>query len=160
MSFPSLAASNSCLHKVCHKLAICRRQGLPAVCQSEPVCKQHAKRYLSSPVACSMSSAVMTPEEKVLEVLQRLLGRNTAVICCTCSSQTALLTDISRKIKCQRCREQCVALRFEPTRCYCKKAAFTKCSQTCDVTGLTTARSEGADVAKEGTHLAWQKVAA
>ena len=100
-----------------------------------------------------MSSAVMTPEEKVLEVLQRLLGRDTAVVCCTCSSQTALLTDITRKLKCQRCREQCVALYLQPTRYYCKDAAFTKYSQTCDVTGLTTAGTEGADVAKKG--LTW-----
>ena len=37
-----------------------------------------------------MSSAVMTPEEKVLDVLPRLLERDTTVICCTYSIQTAL----------------------------------------------------------------------
>lgn len=39
--------------------------------------------YLSSPVACSMSSAVMTPEEKLLDVLKGLLDRDSAVMCGT-----------------------------------------------------------------------------
>ena len=40
-----------------------------------------------------MSSAVMIPEEKLLDVLQRLLGRDAAVTCCTYSIQTVSLTD-------------------------------------------------------------------
>lgn len=35
----------------------------------------------------------MIPDEKLLDVLQRLLGSDAAVICCTYGIQTALLTD-------------------------------------------------------------------
>lgn len=46
--------------------------------------EQAASQYLSSPVACSTSSAVITPEEKDLAPVGRALYKGIAITGCTC----------------------------------------------------------------------------
>ena len=102
MSFPSLAASNSCLHNIrCASLCLQSLQecflatspaGNTLVVAAQML--NAADVYLSSPVACSISSAVMTPEENVLDPLHRVLERENAVTCCTCSVKIRTLLPV------------------------------------------------------------------
>lgn len=71
------------------------RKFTPILAESHP--------YLSSPVACSMSSGEMTaPDEKHLLLLLTVLGKGMAVICCICMHNLTLLSDTGdgrKKIK-------------------------------------------------------------
>lgn len=62
------------------------RKFTPTLAESHP--------YLSSPVACSMSSGEMTaPDEKHLLLLLTVLREGMAVICCICMHNPIVLTD-------------------------------------------------------------------